>query len=157
MGGGLQLKAEEMLALCRDFGAQGKRLVYRGAPTGTSMWPTIRAGDGIVVEQVGADAIRVGDVLVFSTGGEKLVAHRLIRVREIDGVRHYVMRGDCRRRADRPVAYESVVGKVVAIERAGKTIPVESLPHRLRAGIWLAIHPLPIWAWAAFRRLFPKR
>ena len=93
VGGTIKLDAEEMLELSRGFRADGKRMVYRGQLHGTSMWPVIRSGDGMVVEHVPEEEIVRGDVLVFSTGGEKLVAHRLIRTEGGEGCRRYTLRG----------------------------------------------------------------
>ena len=156
VGGTIKLDAEEMLELSRGFRADGKRMVYRGQPHGTSMWPVIRSGDGMVVEQIPEEEIASRDVLVFSTGGEKLVAHRLIRTEEIKGQRRYILRGDFRWAPDPPVGYDSVVGKVVAIERRGKTIATNGSLHRLWVGLWLVLRPLALRAravWMKIRRV----
>ena len=153
VGGFLKLDADDMLALSRDFRAEGKRMVYRGHPLGTSMWPIIRSGDGIVVEQISEEGIRLHDVLVFSTGGEKLVAHRLVRKEEVEGQARYILRGDFRRGSDRPVPFQAIVGKVVAIERRGKTILTNSAGHRLWVRIWLGIRLFPLLAWSVWMKL----
>ena len=156
VGGLLKLDADDMLALSRNFRAEGKRMVYRGHPHGTSMWPIIRSGDGIVVEQISAEGIRIHDVLVFSTGGEKLVAHRLVSKEEMEGHTRYILRGDFRRGSDKPVVFQAIVGKVVAIERRGKTILTNSAGHRLWVWIWMRIRPFPLLArsvWMKLRRI----
>ena len=155
VAGTLKLDADDMLALSRDFRAEGRRMVYRGHPRGTSMWPIIRSGDGIVVEQIPEELIRVHDVLVFSTGGEKLIAHRLVRKEGVPGQFRYIFRGDFRRYLDKPVYFPSIVGKVVAIERRGKTIRTDSVCHRLGVGLWRWASPFPLLAWSIWRRLRP--
>ena len=132
-------------------------MVYRGRPVGTSMWPFIRNGDEIVVEQVLESEIRLRDVLVFSGGGKKLIAHRLICVEESGAGRRYVMRGDFRRWPDRPVSYESIVGKVAAIERRGKTIRPDGALQRSLAWVWPWIRALPLLGWSISRRLLRGR
>ena len=153
VGGSLKLDAGEMLELSRGFRADGKRMVYRGQPHGTSMWPVIRSGDGMVVEQTPEEGIGLRDVLVFSTGGEKLVAHRLIRTEEVEGRRRYILRGDFRWAPDKAVDYEAVVGKVVAIERGGKTISTEGFLHRLWVGFWLVLRPFALRARAVWMKI----
>ncbi len=128
-------------------------MVYRGQPHGTSMWPMIRSGDGMVVEQIEEEGIRIHDVLVFSTGGEKLVAHRLIRTKVIEGQRRYITRGDFRRGSDKPINYDAIVGKVVAIERGGKTMDAASVVYRLRVRLWLGFRPLPLLVWAIWMKI----
>ena len=153
VGASIKLDAEEMLALSRGFQADGKRMVYRGQPQGNSMWPVIRSGDGMVVKQIPEEKIGLRDVLVFSTGREKLVAHRLIRMEEAGERRRYILRGDFRWAPDQPVGYESVVGKVVAIERGGKTISTDGLSHRFGVGLWLVLRPFALRARAVWMKI----
>ena len=52
----------------------------------TSMYPTLVAGDVIVVEGVGQDDVRVGDVIIFERAYSPVpVIHRVIQILEIPG------------------------------------------------------------------------
>ena len=153
MGGRLELEAGEVMALSQTFRAEGKRMVYRGHPEGTSMWPLVRSGDGIVVAQTAEEEIRIGDVVVFWQGGTKLVAHRLVRIDCGEGPKRYWMRGDFRRRMDKPVGYDAIVGRVEAIERGGKTIRTKSAGFRLKSCAWGLARPGALLARAAWKRV----
>ncbi len=120
------------------------------------MRPFIRTGDQIVVARVGEEAIRIKDVLVFRHPNGHLVAHRLIRIAGGRDDRRYVMRGDAFRRPDPPCAYADVVGKVVRIRRGDNEIAMDGWRHRRLVDLWLWLHPLPLLAWAAWRRLSRK-
>ena len=85
--------------------------------TSDSMWPLLRAGDAVIVQPIGPDAGRVGDVLVARRGAE-LITHRLIA---IEGER-WVMRGDNAIWVDAPVGRAECVGRVEAIERGAYQI-----------------------------------
>lgn len=150
------LDGDELLDLGRDLAADGTTLLYHGRPRGGSMRPFIRSGDRIVVARVEEDAIRIKDVLVFRHAKGNLIAHRLIRVDNMEGRRRYVTRGDAYRREDPPCAYEDVVGKVVRILRGDKEIAVDGWWRRRFVVLWLWLHPLPLLAWTAWRRLRPK-
>ena len=154
MGGLLEIDAAEMMELSRGFRAEGQRMAYRGRPEGTSMWPLVRGGDGIVVEQAAEGDIRVGDILVFWGGGAKLIAHRLVRIDCAGGEKRYRMRGDFRRRMDKPVGYEAIVGRVAAIERGGKTIRTNSAGFRLKSAAWATVRPAALLARAAWKRVW---
>jgi signal peptidase I len=81
---------------------------------GTSMRPTLRAGDRLMIEPIRPDGpLVMGEVVVAATDG-RLVAHR---VEALNG-REVVMRGDARAAADPPIPREAVLGRVVAVSRA---------------------------------------
>jgi signal peptidase I len=149
----MEIGGGELLALKREWAGDGKRMVYRTALTGRSMWPIIREGDGIVVEQVAEEALRVGDVLVFAGKGARLVAHRLVRRERHGGGWRYVTRGDNGRRLDEPMEFGAIVGKVVEIDRAGRVVRTAAAGHRLRVRLWLVLRPFAILARGAWRRV----
>lgn len=150
------LAGDDLLDLGRNLAADGTMLLYQGHPRGGSMRPFIRSGDRIVVARMEEEALRIKDVIVFRHAKGNLVAHRLIRIENQAGRRRYVTRGDAFRRADPPCAYEDVVGKVVRILRGEKEIHLDGWWYRRRVDLWLWLHPLPLLARAAFRRLRPK-
>lgn len=93
---------------------------------GTSMLPTLREGDWVMV--VPGPAVATGDVAVIDYGGTRVV-HRVISRRRM------VESGDGPgvARAFRP---EQVVGRVIAISRQGSTLdlttPFARISGRLR-------------------------
>src|SRR5262249_40798715 len=86
---------------------------FRFQARGRSMWPTIRDGDILHVEGVASAAIRLADVVLFSSE-QGLKAHRVVR-------KHagtFVTRGDAAVEADSPIRGEQIMGRVVAKECA---------------------------------------
>ena len=80
---------------------------------GTSMGGVIRAGDRAVVTTGGKP--RWGEVWVFCTTEGAVTVHRC-RGRRAGG---WIFRGDKRARPDPLVTADRLVGRVVAVERAG--------------------------------------
>ena len=92
----------------------GKRHEIRIA--GSSMLPLLREGDTVLVQHGWANRIAFGGIIVFRTG-ERLVAHRVLRLRHSAEARDYVTRGDNAPALDPSVALADVVGRVYAIHR----------------------------------------
>jgi signal peptidase I len=89
---------------------------------GGSMHPTIREGEAITVAPVEPAAIRCGDVMLYCSG-RGVTAHRVTRVvRGADGALAFIPRGDSSTTRDEPVDQSAVLGRVVAVERDGRTV-----------------------------------
>ncbi len=80
---------------------------------GTSMLPTLRPGDEVVVD-LETRKFRCGDLIVVRSG-ETLIAHRVIETSP-----HLRTRGDNAPEADPPVHLERVMGSVVELRRNGR-------------------------------------
>jgi signal peptidase I len=77
------------------------------------MAPGIREGDWLRVKPIGVDGPpRPGEVVV-RIAGERLVAHRLVEIRDGSAV----TRGDACRASDSAVPAESLLGRVVEVKR----------------------------------------
>jgi signal peptidase I len=98
---------------------------------GFSMYPAIRDGELITVAPVSAAPIARGDVLLFRTAA-RLLAHRVVRVATggRDGVLQ--LRGDAKASCDTPIDAGDVIGRVVAVHRDGRAIPLSGRAARLR-------------------------
>ena len=100
---------------------------------GTCMYPTVRAGDVLRVQSRPAVDIRVGDIAVFRRLNY-LFGHRVIDKGSANGRAYIVTRPDGRRDgSESPIFDEDLLGVVVAIERAGKQVPIQP-----RAYLWPA-------------------
>ena len=105
---------------------------------GGSMFPSLRAEDVLVIAPMVPDQIRRGAVILAHCG-DRLVAHRVRHVRLEAGVTIITTRGDNRRDDDAAITSKEVIGKVVAVERRGRRLPVRaalsilSLSVRIRA------------------------
>ena len=102
--------------------------LLRFSAWGRSMWPLLRPGDTAIAEPL-EGAPRDGDVLVYRAG-DRLVAHRLIG-RLPDG--RLRLHGDFTLDEDAPLAPPSALGRVVAVERAGRRIALDAGIPRLLA------------------------
>ncbi len=107
----------------RAAGASGS---LRLTVISNSMRPLLRAGDGVVVQQIDPDALQPGDVIVVQRGGE-WITHRLVTVDE----RGWHTHGDDTIYGDEAASAAQIVGRVIAIERNDRTIDL--LEPRWRA------------------------
>lgn len=92
---------------------------------GTCMYPTMRPGDVLRVRSCAAGDVAVGDIAVCRTP-DYLFGHRVIATGERDGRAYAVTRPDrSRRDDDAPTFDDDLLGVVVAIERAGRRVPLQ--------------------------------
>ena len=90
---------------------------------GGSMFPSLRNDDVLIIEPVVASELRRGSV-ILACSGDRLIAHRVRNVRFDAKVTLITTRGDNRREDDHPLTAQSVVGRVVAVERHGRRVDV---------------------------------
>lgn len=142
----------ERTELAREHLEQGNTLRVRAL--GASMAPLIRSGDVLHVERV--TELVVGDVLLVEQGDDWW-AHRLLDVSESGRV---VLRGDAHRQTDLPLPRDAVLGRVEAVERAGRMLRLDGWRARLVRGVSrVSVLGRPILPElvALARRLRPKR
>ena len=108
---------------------RGNRVRFRAA--GASMQPTIEDGELITVAPVGPGSVKRGDILLYRSE-QGVHAHRVVgRVKgtvTIDGGDSppYLLRGDASVSCDPPVQLEQVIGRVVAVQRGGRNLALDS-------------------------------
>jgi hypothetical protein len=96
---------------------------------GTCMYPTVRAGDVLRIQSCRAADVSVGDIAVGRKPGF-LFAHRVIGKGMEKGRAYIITRPDLSQVGnDGPTFDESLLGKVVAIERNGRAVPLHLLAH----------------------------
>ena len=88
---------------------------------GHSMWPTLRSADQIMIEAT--PSYRVGDILLFHDG-KQLVVHRLVRTTQVGGNIYFQTKGDNRRSFDAAIGETDILGRVSAILRGNRTLPI---------------------------------
>lgn len=123
------VKCELAGEVLRSFGE------LRFAATGWSMLPAIWPGDILVVERVGGDHVRAGEVVLVGRDG-RLCAHRVVSREGLSG--YWVTQGDAMLAPDLPVTDDQLLGRVVYLLRAGERVAVPtklSLVARLTAMI----------------------
>lgn len=108
-------------ALAREQLERG--LPFRYVARGRSMWPAVRDGDRVTVAPLDSPP-RVGDVVFAATGGFGLL-HRVLWVRRDGAV---LLKGDFKAGVDGWVQPSVVRGRLSAIERGGRSVPIRRLP-----------------------------
>ncbi|TMA60958.1 MAG: hypothetical protein E6J80_01350 [Deltaproteobacteria bacterium] len=118
---------------------RGNRVRFRAA--GASMQPTIEDGELITVAPVAPESVKRGDILLYQNE-RGVVAHRVVgRVKgtvpsPVAGCRAtgprqvdcplFLLRGDASVSCDAPVQLEQVIGRVVAVQRGGRNVALDS-------------------------------
>lgn len=111
--------------------------------SGSSMEPTIRHGDRMLVH-FGTAGVQPGSVIVFSQR-DMLLAHRVLRILSVTledetgrVVRRYGTKGDNALSFDGLIAEEDVLGRVLAVERNGQAMSLDTA-HWRTAGKLIAV------------------
>jgi hypothetical protein len=95
-----------------------KGVCVRFCANGQSMFPCIRDGDIITIEPVRHPAAVYGDIVAcYSLENQSLFVHRIIKKMP----QGYLLRGDNRCSSDGFSTVENILGRVVKIERDGRT------------------------------------
>ena len=86
------------------------------------MHPTIRNGETITVAPLASSSVRTGDIVLYRHD-RAAIAHRVIRVRlSSNGSNRLVLRGDAADCSDEPIRFEQLLGRVLSVERSGRTV-----------------------------------
>jgi signal peptidase I len=109
----------QFAALAEHVVGTGMSIRFRAC--GGSMHPTIFDGDVITVAPVAAHEVARGDILLYRDG-DRVLAHRLIRVSSHGTETRFRLRGDSNASCDAPIAAAQIVGRVEAVERDGRAI-----------------------------------
>lgn len=89
---------------------------------GQSMGSAVRNGEHVTVVPAGAREVRIGDIVFCETWRGPL-AHRVQRIeRAAVGAIRFILRGDASFEDDSPIAGGQVHGRVVSVERGGRTL-----------------------------------
>ncbi len=102
---------------------------------GHSMHPTINDRETVTVEPVPPSDVKRGDIVLYRNEGG-VVAHRVIRIERNNGASLFILRGDALGCPDESVAAQQVLGKVVCVERNGRSIN----PYGWKSSIFRTAH-----------------
>ena len=89
--------------------------------SGNSMHPLIKQGDSIRIEKCAPGALAIGDIITFNKKGIYFTHRVLWRIRKGNGIR-LITKGDNEINVDPPVSPNHILGKVVAIHGANRTL-----------------------------------
>ncbi len=90
---------------------------------GGSMRPLIRSGDFLTIRPIDSDSLEIGGIFAFrkESASNITIAHRLVDKKGS----FLITKGDAYIRPDSSVLQEELLGKVIKIEREGRTIEIE--------------------------------
>jgi hypothetical protein len=115
--GGCVRDSASFIDMAESLLSRGHHVRFRA--DGASMSPAIRDGECITVAPLGLLPIRIGDIVLYRHRDGALV-HRVVALRSRSGrTVALVPRGDAADLSDTPIAPDRVLGRVVAVERAG--------------------------------------
>ncbi len=137
---GVSLKRDEFAKLSAEI--LGRRNSLRFKARGSSMYPFIRDGDILTIQPVEAAALKVGDVVFYSTARGRLAAHRVVGREVQRGKVVLATRGDAASGPDERVQAEQVLGRVVSVRRGQEIIRLDQGFWRLAALLWIGLSPL---------------
>jgi signal peptidase I len=88
--------------------------------TGASMFPVLYSGDKALVKKTALEELRIGDIVIWIDRAQERVAHRIISLDTSSTPALITTKGDVHCEADAPVAFNRVLGKIVAVLRDGE-------------------------------------
>ncbi len=133
------LKQAEIAELFADILARGGTFSFRAH--GSSMSPFIRNGDILFIEPVEAAALKVGDVALFQSIGDRLIAHRVVSKNIKRNRVVLTMRGDAVSAFCELATPDQVLGRIAVVRRGSKIIrPDRGIPG-LAARLWMRLSP----------------
>ncbi|MFN2400325.1 MAG: nucleotidyltransferase family protein [Gemmatimonadaceae bacterium] len=122
-----EITGEALAEVVRSVTNEGGRMWF--ITTGTSMVPTIRAGDRVLLTPVRGD-LNVGDIVFVEDHGQPLL-HRIERLigEKGGGGNSILTRGDACPRSEGPFEAASVLARVERAERAGRAVRLDGAPR----------------------------
>jgi signal peptidase I len=140
----LNLKREDFASIAQEVLGRGRALRFRAK--GGSMAPFIRNGD--VVEVVPLEGkINLGDIVLYRSSHGNTVIHRVIQRSK----RSIITKGDSVPSSDQPVLSKQVLGRVVAIEKNGWRIRLDTPTGRLLNMLLATISPFSFLTYPPLR------
>jgi len=94
-----------------------------------SMEPEISSGDIIIAEKARPENLEIGDIVTYQgISGQingKIITHKIIDIREIDGEMRFITKGTANDIEDQPVAADQIISKMtVKLPFVGKIFSV---------------------------------
>ena len=136
----LRLDDKAFASLSAEILRRGDSFQFRAH--GLSMTPFIRDGDLLTIAPVDAAELEIGDVALYRTRRDRVVAHRVVGRTAEGGELLLETRGDARLASDGPVPAEGVLGRAVRVRRGRRSYRLDRGLWQLAARFWITVHPL---------------
>ena len=124
------VESDEFEALAVDILSAEHSLRFRAR--GRSMRPFIQNNDIIEVEGAVPGRLKRGDVVLCRLGNGRLVVHRIVRL----GEQAVLVQGDARAMPDGWTPFTQVLGRVTALDRAGRRLRLDSAWLSAAGRVW---------------------
>jgi len=113
-----------------------KQGLIRFRAEGRSMFPFIRHGDLVTVATGGNIRFRIGDMVLYRKGSNRLALHRIV-ARRTSGLNSVLrVRGDAMKGKPETIMPEDVLGLVVEAQTQGKNVRKQHAARRLIGLAW---------------------
>ena len=123
---------------------------------GWSMHPALKDGDRITIKYLDPREMKIGDIIACKKPGEvNTLVHRLVKKWTRNGRVYLVTKGDAALTFsyDPAISKEDILGKVVARERQGRMMRLDSLFIRILGYIYARATLYCPWALLFLRRI----
>lgn len=127
----LSSTSEGFAELCVDILTGGRSV--RFTAHGSSMQHLVRDGDVLLVEPAQSNSLRLGMIVLCTVSPGRVVAHRVIGRKTIDGELKCLIQGDHVEKPDGWFNAKDIVGKIISIERDGTVIDLRTPQARVLA------------------------
>ncbi len=118
-----RLAGPDLAALAREVLARGGAFSFRA--TGSSMSPTIRSGETVLVRSREFDRLRPGDVVMACLKGGLVIVHRVIGRTMFENKPTLITMGDNSSSPDLPLTDDEIIGLVTAVWGRGRKTDLE--------------------------------
>lgn len=136
----LRLEDDAFVELAAEILQQGGSFQFRAH--GASMAPFVRDGDLLTVAACEPAALRVGEIALLRTDRDRIIAHRVVGKSVEDGDWMLDTRGDARLASDGPAPGDRVLGRIVRVQRGGRTYRPDRGALRVAALLWMRLLPM---------------
>lgn len=136
----LKLDDDAFASISAQILLQGDSFQFRAR--GSSMTPFIRDGDLLTISPVDAADLQVGDVVLYRTRRDRIVAHRIVGRRMEGGDLVLETRGDARLDSDSPVPADGILGRAVRLQRGDHVYRLDRGPWCLAGRLWVRFFPI---------------
>ena len=130
----------------------GDGIAVRFRARGTSMHPGVRDGDILRVHPIEHTVVHVGDIVLYCTPHNGIVVHRVVGISTHGEETILLVKGDASGTPDPRVPQSQVLGRVVSIERRGRTIVPRSWTSRYVAPLHARLFRLRRWTYGLLKQ-----
>ena len=130
----------EFEQLATDLLQNGHKMRFRAR--GVSMRPFILDGDILTAKPLSDHIIQRGDILLYHADPSRLMAHRVVGIKNTSSGYRYSLKGDSLFEPDSIIQRHQALGIVIAIEHNGVTIRTDTRRHKVNAILWMYVYPI---------------